>query len=200
MRKIFQLLQLKFRGYIIIDNFFPEKAAAKLRDIALSEQFVNLHYTEGGYKASDFDNGSDIKMDYRYIQSIMNKLPILKGTKYIRSWSFVYDTICEGVHPHADPSKFNCNVWVTPDSCVFDNKKNGLILFKKHANPNWTHYQYNANGDFISGYLYGSRYVKIPYKFNRAVIFPGKVFHATAEVHMKSGEENRRINYTFLFE
>lgn len=199
MLKIFQLLQLKIRGYVVIDNFFPTKVALSLRDLALSEECVNLQYSDG-YKASDFDGVVNFKMDAKYINHILKKAPILKNLKYTRSWSFVYDTICRGVPPHADSSKFNCNIWVTPDECVSDKTKNGLIIFKKFADPKWSHEQYNKNANFIKGYLSGSNYVRIPYRFNRAIIFPGKAFHTTAEVHMKTGKENRRVNYTFLFE
>lgn len=199
-RYLLQILQLKFRGYIIVDNFFPENIAKNLRIVALGEYCADSnHYN--GYKISNFDNEySSFKFDSKYIRFFKNKIPILRSLRYKRSWSFVYNEVCRGVLPHADPSAYNINVWVTPDHCVYDKKKNGLIIFNKKAHPEWNHWRYNADNDFIAGYLSDSKFVIIPYKFNRAIIFPGKTFHSTAEVHMKPGHENRRINYTFLFE
>ena len=91
------------------------------------------------------------------------------------------------------------NIWVTPDECVEDHDKNGLVIFKRKAHKmSWR--QYNSDGDFIDKYLKGSKYDRIPYKYNRAVIFRGNTFHSTDSVHMKPGDQNKRINYTFLYE
>jgi|TARA_B100000073_G_C23504865_1_gene481299 hypothetical protein len=192
-------LQIKVRGYAIIDNFFSKETCIQLREVALSERYVNL-YHKNGYKASDFDNGNTaFGISPQAVCEIKRRAPLLKNYKYVRSWSFVYDNICSGVNAHADTSTYNINWWATPDECVHDHNKNGLIIFKKHSYE-LSYEQYNIEQNFIDNYLSGSKSVKIPYKFNRAIIFPGRMFHKTDEVHMKSGKENRRINYTFLFE
>lgn len=192
-------LQIKLRGYAIVDNFFSKEICDQLRDVALSERYVNRYY-QNGYKASDFDtDNSPVKISNRAIYDIKSRTPFLKKYKYLRSWSFVYDNICPGVNAHADTSTYNLNWWATPDECVHDHNKNGLIIFKKNS-YGLTYEQYNGSQDFIDNYLSESKCVKIPYKFNRAIIFPGRLFHKTDKVHMKPGKENRRINYTFLFE
>ena len=105
---------------------------------------------------------------------------------------------------HADPSFINVNIWITPDECVEDFNKNGLRIYHKHAPKEWTREDYN--GDNIKSYLKmksylkDSKYDRIPYKYNRAIIFKGRAFHSTDNVHMKQGEENKRVNYTFLYE
>jgi hypothetical protein len=195
---LWQRVQLKVRGYIVIDNFFSKQITSELRSLALSEKDVNQYYTDG-YKAADYDNDS-VKMSLKVVDFVQKKVNILKDKKYQRSWSFLYNTICRGVNIHADPSTFNVNVWVTPNYCVEDRNKNGLILFKKMASSSMTWQQYNGDDFVINEYLKGAKYVRIPYKFNRAVIFPGKTFHTTDFVHMKPGHNNKRINYTFLFD
>jgi hypothetical protein len=195
---LWQRVQLKVRGYIVIDNFFSKQITSELRSLALSEKDVNQYYTDG-YKAADYDNDS-VKMSLKVVDFVQKKVNILKDKKYQRSWSFLYNTICRGVNIHADPSTFNVNVWVTPNYCVEDRNKNGLILFKKMASSSMTWKQYNGDDFVINEYLKGAKYVRIPYKFNRAVIFPGKTFHTTDFVHMKPGHNNKRINYTFLFD
>lgn len=60
--------------------------------------------------------------------------------------------------------------------------------------------KYNNDYQFIVDYLKDSKYTIVPYKYNRAVVFSGKTFHATNKVHMKPGHNNKRINYTFLFD
>ena len=103
------------------------------------------------------------------------------------------------MRPHADPSFINVNIWVTPDECVYDHAKNGLVIYKKKAPKEWTHFQYNADVNRIRTYLKESKYDRIPYKYNRAIIFKGNTFHSTDSVYMKPGDENRRVNYTFLY-
>jgi len=196
--KFWQKAQLKIRGYIVIDNFFSEDITSYLRTLALSEKDVN-HYFSDGYKAADYYPDSK-NMPSKFIDFIKNKVAVLKNKKYQRSWSFLYNSICRGVNVHADPSTYNVNVWVTPDHCVGNKNKNGILLFKKMATSFLSWEQYNRDGDFIDEYIKGSKYDRIKYKFNRAVIFPGKMFHTTDSVHMKPGHNNKRINYTFLFD
>ena len=112
---------------------------------------------------------------------------------------FLYNNVARGVMAHADPSYINVNIWVTPDECVADHNKNGLKLFNKKAPKEWTHSEYNSETSKIETYLKGSKYDKIPYRYNRAVIFRGNTFHETDHVHMKEGDENKRVNYTFLY-
>jgi hypothetical protein len=185
-------------NYKVIDGIFTEFTRCYLQKLALSEQCVNMNY-KGGYRASDFDGGCHIKMHPQVLKEIRDKIPVLKELKYIRSWSFIYDSQCNGVNPHADPSLYNLNVWVTPDECVEDWNKNGLKIYDIDS-ENLSYYDYNHNIDLINERIKNSKWDVIPYKCNRGVLFPGRSFHATDRVYMKPGSENRRINYTFLFE
>ena len=200
IRKWRDSIRLKISNYIIIDNFFPDKICTELREKSLNAKEYTKKYWD--YKALDFDNG-----DSESLQDISNKYVVPKiplAEKYLRSWSFVYDNVARGVGVHADPSFINVNIWITPDECVEDFNKNGLRIYHKHAPKEWTREDYN--GDNIKSYLKmksylkDSKYDRIPYKYNRAIIFKGNTFHSTDNVHMKHGEENRRVNYTFLYE
>jgi hypothetical protein len=194
-------IELYFRDCIVIDNFFSTEICTELRNFALSTpNNANKLVYGNGYTATNFDNGYGYGINPSIISYIKSKVPILSNKKYSRSWCFLYNNICRGVLPHADPSSFNVNVWVTPSESVFDKNKNGLILYKKRALTDMTWNQYNRDNEYIKKYLDGSKSFKIPYKFNRAVIFPGKIFHTTDNVHMKPGDNNKRINYTFLFD
>ena len=200
IRKWRDSIRLKISNYIIIDNFFPDKICTELREKSLNAKEYTKKYWD--YKALDFDNG-----DSESLQDISNKYVVPKiplAEKYLRSWSFVYDNVARGVGVHADPSFINVNIWITPDECVEDFNKNGLRIYHKHAPKEWTREDYN--GDNIKSYLKmksylkDSKYDRIPYKYNRAIIFKGRAFHSTDNVHMKQGEENKRVNYTFLYE
>tara|TARA_B100001996_G_C18419630_1_gene500182 strand:+ start:49 stop:651 length:603 start_codon:yes stop_codon:yes gene_type:complete len=198
IRKWRDSIRLKINNYIIIDDFFPDEICTELREKSLNAKEYTKKYWD--YKALDFDNG-----DLESLQDISNKYVVPKiplAEKYLRSWSFVYDNIARGVGIHADPSFINVNIWVTPDKCVENYNKNGLIIYHKHAPKEWSHDEYNWDKSYlkIKSYLKDSKYDRIPYKYNRAIIFKGSAFHSTDNVHMKPGEKNRRVNYTFLYD
>ena len=179
-----------------IDIFFSDVICTYLREKCLySKQYTKVYWD---YKALDFDNG-----DSESLQDISNKYVVPKiplAEKYLRSWSFVYDNVARGICPHADPSFINVNIWVTPDECVYDHNKNGLILYRKKCPKDWDWETYNRDLNLIEDFLKGSKYDRIPYKCNRAVIFRGETFHSTDSVYMKPGPENKRVNYTFLYD
>ena len=196
IRKWRDSIRLKISNYIIIDNFFPDKICKELREKALYYKKYHREYWD--YKSIDFDNG-----DSESLQDISNKYVVPKiplAEKYLRSWSFVYDNVSRGICPHADPSFINVNIWVTPDECVYDHNKNGLILYRKKCPKDWDWETYNRDLNLIEDFLKGSKYDRIPYKCNRAVIFRGETFHSTDSVYMKPGPENKRVNYTFLYD
>ena len=197
MNKYIDLLRLKIKGYIIIDDFLPDDICTELREKSLNTEKYNDRYWD--YKSIDFDHADYITESLKDISDKYVVPKISLAEKYYRSWSFVYDNVARGVPPHADPSFININLWVTPDECVQDHNKNGLRIYKKKAPKEWTWKQYNGSDVLIEDFLRGTKYDIIPYRYNRAVIFRGNTFHATDNVHMKPGLENKRVNYTFLY-
>ena len=55
-------------------------------------------------------------------------------------------------NPHADPSLYNLNVWVTPDESAEDWNKNGLRIYEKDRGD-LTHEDYNRNQDLINNMI-----------------------------------------------
>jgi len=197
MLGLFDLLRLKINNYIIIDNFFPDDICTELREKSLNAKEYNDKYWD--YQSLDFDDiPTNPSLKYISDKYITPKVSLAKN--YYRAWTFVYDNVALGVFPHADPSFININVWVTPDECVYDHNKNGLKIYKKKAPKEWTWAEYNRDSNLINGYLKDSKYDRVLYKYNRAVIFRGNTFHSTDSVHMKPGHENKRVNYTFLYQ
>ena len=186
------LLKLKLKGYLVIDNFFPDEICYQLRCIALDNKQIDFDWN--GYVARDFDKGGDSLKDIadRYVSS---KVSFIRKEFYIRSWSFLYDNKGEGVGPHIDPgSYYTINTWVTPNQCIGDNSKNGLRIYRKKYN------KINFGGIVDKDSMKGLKYDVIPYKYNRCVIFRGNTIHETDYVSMKSGHENKRVSYTFLYD
>ena len=199
IRKWRDSIRLKIRNYIIIDDFFPDEICTELREKSLNAKEYTQKYWD--YKALDFDNDNSESLQDISNKYVVPKIPLAE--KYLRSWSFVYDNVARGVGVHADPSFINVNIWITPDECVEDFNKNGLRIYRKPSPITWDKLPQDYDGHHsseIKSYLKHSKYDRIPYKYNRAIIFKGNTFHSTDNVHMKHGEENRRVNYTFLYE
>tara|TARA_R100001594_G_C4027175_1_gene260485 strand:- start:185 stop:775 length:591 start_codon:yes stop_codon:yes gene_type:complete len=191
---LFDRLKLKINNYIIIDNFFPEKICKQLRSYALNDPIVNgddwkTHIS----KTFDFDY-SHSSLKFIADNYVASKVSFLKKDSYNRSWSNVYENFTGGVAPHIDPgSYFTVNIWVTSDDAILDKSKNGLKVYKKKYN------KMNHGGVVEEEFIKTTSYDIIPYRYNRAVVFRGNTVHETNEVSMKSGDENKRINYTFLY-
>ena len=102
MNKYIDWLRLKIKGYIIIDDFFPEEICEQLRYKSLNcKKYKNAYWD---YKAIDFDDApsddslKDIADDY-----VSTRFSLIEKEDYMRSWSFIYDNAARGVMPHAAP-------------------------------------------------------------------------------------------------
>jgi hypothetical protein len=129
-------------------------------------------------------------MSIRIADNLLKKLPALDP--FERAWSFIYNNNVGGVPLHADPSTSNLNIWVTPNKCLKDRKKNGLEIYKLLPPKNWTR---RKNPKKVEELIKKSNVKPVKY---RGILFNGAYFHRTASVSMKDGLENRRISFTML--
>ena len=190
--------QLKKNQITIIDNFFTQELLSILKIRILYAKHVDTNYKT--YQAIDYRGNQDYITNL-IVKELKNKLDILPP--FQRAWSFVYTTDSPGVPLHADPSKFNINIWVSNNESVKDKFSNGLKIYKISPPSDWKRKDWNApkNTGQMKQYIdsHNIQPTLIEYKSNRAVIFDGTYFHQTHFVSMKAGVENRRVSYTMLF-
>jgi len=180
---------------VVVDNFFKDYVCEYLRLRMLTSTFFHAKYKD--YQA----------IDYTIEDSITNEISLeVKNTyklkKFKRAWSFIYNNTAEGTEFHADPSFININIWVTPNKSISNFNKNGLIICNKRPPSDWTRDYWNADkNNCIDNFLNDNttKYIKIPYRYNRAIFFNGALFHRTNGVETKPGIEHRRVSYTMLF-
>lgn len=189
-------------GYVVIDDFLYPEVADELHSLALNSTKVDDVYPNGGYHSINYDKDN---VPFEILPTIINTMqdafnPI-EDLEFDRGWTFVCNGEGEGVTPHADPAKINVNLWVTRNECVSDFQKNGLIIYDKQPPEDWPYEKYNNDPEAVEAYIKESNAMAryIPYNFNRIIIFNSKYFHKTNGVSMKSGDNNRRVNYTFMF-
>ena len=191
--------KFKSRGIVVIDNFLSDQTCNILRNFALNP--VNGYqdiYPD--YKAINFDRFSSDLSQIQIVNQFKNKIKFLGEIEYARSWCFCYDNKSRGVLPHADPSYVNINVWVTPNQSINNFNKNGLKIYHTIRDKNVPHSLYNSNQDYIKSQVHNSKFTVVPYKYKRAIIFLGSLYHETMGVDMKEGENNKRVSYTYLFD
>ena len=184
------------KGFAVVDGLLSPEELDELRWWGYVGRKEN-HYKGGYWGIADVKDKCEA---YRNLsQRFINEIDILKGKEYYSGWIFVYNNKCDGITPHADPAATNINVWITPDHCVEDANKNGLIIYRKKAPADWSYKDYNENVPKIRSLLEGADKQEIKYKCNRMMMFDSNRFHETNGVCMKEGEWNRRMNVTFMF-
>ncbi len=105
----------------------------------------------------------------------------------------------EGIGLHCAAAAVNINIWLTPDDANLDPSSGGLVVF---ATPcEHLTFQEAQSPDVGAAALLGREHLNyaIPYKRNRAVIFPSTLWHQTDRYSFRGGHKNRRINLTLLF-
>jgi len=174
----------------IIDNFFPDDVCTRLRNFMLEKKSYDELYAD--YAAVNFYDRTD---EVNYIQ---DKIIELKNFSYLRSWSFIYRNFARGVLPHADPARYTLSIWVSLDESILDWRENGLNVYMvKPASENSEKY---SNGyEYVYDVIKDVDPVRIPYKYNRAILFDSLYIHSSGNVSMKPGDIHRRVGYTYLF-
>mgnify|MGYP006082312321 CR=1 FL=1 len=189
---------------VIIDNFLENEAIEELRNYALESSIWHKNYHNKNYIGSIAGNGNYSKIHHGIINELKINLPnLLNGMNFEQMWAFNYDSKKnKGINAHADFAKVNLNFWITPDK--FNNSKNssGLKIYNKAVPKHWSFDDYNSESqDLITKYLKEEKnnFIKIPYKFNRAILFDSSLIHETDELKFAESYIGRRINYTILF-
>jgi len=190
-------------GLTIVDKFLDINTIKSIRDFSLYSGIIQEQ--RQGYYAIDFNRSELWTPELEGIVSeLAEKMPSICAS-FLRAWSFVYDQQCEGVSIHADPVNTNLNLWVTPDDCISDFRRNGLIIWKSKPPKGWVYEDYNTSNEDCRNRIYeflknnNAEEVSIKYKFNRAIFFNSQLFHKTNGVLTRPGKANARVNYTFLF-
>lgn len=166
--------------YVIIVNFLKEEYCQRLRTFGLNIlQFNHQKYPD--YQALNFNKDPLRGVWFPLLTNISDEiqLNLIKDSNYIRGWVFLHDNYqtCS-VKRHRDgPAKITLNVWVTPDECIDKNTNdyNGVLIHREQGT------------------------VHVPYKYNRAMMFYSNTEHESQLARFKEGENNKKVNYTFLY-
>jgi hypothetical protein len=190
------------KGSAVIDNFFDVEFALTLRDKILN----NYKDAKPSNRYPDYilkDADEKVFPSIQIANDLYEHIQELKDT-YSRSWVGVFENKGNGTSYHYDwESLVTLNIWLTPNECVQDFSKNGLLIFPIQV-PQEVREEENplvSQAQFVKEFMSLHKHVEpieIKYNFNRAV-FQTSLLHATNGVSMKDGEDNKRVSMTILF-
>lgn len=191
-----QLLLKKF-NLVVLDNFFTTNMCETLHNRMTQATQFKDYYAD--YQALDYDLNDEVTK--KIVDDLAQACPELLSN-FKSAWSFVYNNEALGTGVHADPSNFNINCWVTPNKCVKNKYLNGLKIYNVKVPSEATRAQYNRNeNNYLTDLIYENPHIiyRIPYAYNRTIIFDANCPHETDSVSMIDGKENRRVSYTMLY-
>lgn len=182
---------------VVLDNFLSNETCNLLHTRMIKSEKFHDNYI--GYSAIDYN--LEDSLTKQIVDDLYSKSEKLFGN-FVRAWSFVYDNEASGVDIHSDPSNYNINIWVTPNESVKDKYSNGLNVYNVMVPKEANRAMYNKNIDnYLKDLVYANPHVifRIPYRFNRAILFDASLPHETDKVSMLPGQENKRVSYTMLY-
>jgi hypothetical protein len=175
-------------GFCVIDNFLDPIYCERLRKFMLTINFRNDIYNS--YASVNFSkNGNNIW--FRLLTNISDEIKenfkFLDKLNYSRGWSFIHENLQnKSVGKHSDPEALiTFNIWCTPNECILKDSEeyNGIVIYDTFNIKEVEKVKKNI----------------VRYKFNRVTIFDSRKIHESLLSNFKSGYENRKINYTFLY-
>lgn len=178
------------------DGHFDQGDLLHLRKYALSARATKLFK---GYRKISL---SKIHDDPNLANIIKRSSELVPADAVLdQGWFMVYNNKCDGIPLHADYAYMTVNIWITPDSCIKNYKKNGMVIYELQAPADWSFEKFNGDSEGI-GELINKHTPKlhtIPYAFNRAVVFRSNMFHATDGVETVQGSLHRRVNLSLMY-
>jgi hypothetical protein len=175
-------------GFCVIDNFLDPIYCERLRKFMLTINFRNDIYNS--YASVNFSkNGNNIW--FRLLTNISDEIKenfkFLDKLNYSRGWSFIHENLQnKSVGKHSDPEALiTFNIWCTPNECILKDSEeyNGIVIYDTFNIKEVEKVKKNI----------------VRYKFNRVTIFDSRKIHESLLSNFKSGYENRKVNYTFLY-
>jgi hypothetical protein len=125
---------------------------------------------------------------------------VLRDYELVYLWAFKCDSRREAVALHADSAVINFNFWITPDSANRAPDSGGMLIYPQTPPADWNLEEQTLSQPVIDRWVAQQPPpLRIPYRCNRAVMFPSRLVHASDHCDFALGYTQRRINITLLF-
>lgn len=184
----------------VVDGVFEPTALAALRTYLTQSTFWFDARPERGYVGAHLHDGLAGPLVRDTATAVLDLArPYIGSALIAQVWAFKYAPVAAGIDLHADQADMNINLWLTDESHNID-CAGGMTIFGARVPENWNFGMYNASPEMGRAYLkkIGAVEHRIPYRGNRAIIFPSRLFHQTDAVRFQRDYDKRRINMTIM--
>ena len=190
-------------GLVVIDDFLTDEALHGLRKFCLESTIWHANRYSHGRLGAFFRGGFSTPLLAQIAEELRDLFPRIIGRRHALTqiWGFKYGYMQPRMPAHADFAAVNVNFWLTDERANLTPDHGGLVLYDVEAPEDWSHHDYNRNGQAITQYLAAqqAKGLYVPYKANRAVIFNSRLFHRTELFRFGERYEDRRVNVTMLY-
>jgi len=187
----------------VLDNVLTEAALYTLRKFLTDATIWYDARPERRYLGAHLHDGLASDFLCRLIEAARACFARFVGSvRIIQVWAFKYAPTASGIDYHADQADWNLNIWPTETAANLDPASGGMTIARFPVPADWSFQRYNASPERHRAMLAASGVgeVNIPYRGNRAVLFPSRYLHRTNEVRFAPAYTARRINMTFMAE
>ncbi len=187
-------------NFAVIDNFFAPETCAFIRDAIVNNKgwsFMNWQAEELFIRNFDLPIVKDVAA------AVTERLPrIFDRLALVQHIAFMHQRN-NGLCAHSDTGLVTVDVWLTPEEFNLEPESGGLVLYDVKRESDQDIHQFNARPwcvEYFKAHTRGGS-VTVPYKYNRAIIFDARTFHASDRMRfVGTGADTYRINYALLFD
>ncbi len=195
-----QYIETSPYNYAVMDDFLTPEACTQVRQAIVE----NKGWSFMNWQAEElFIRNFDLPAAEQIAQAMVQLVPgILANLVMVQHIAFMHQRN-NGLCPHSDTGLVTLDIWLTPDDYNLDPDTGGLLLYDVKRTSDQDIHQFNARPWCVEYYEQNTRggNAKVGYRFNRAILFDARNFHASDRMRFASdGAHTYRINYALLFD
>lgn len=187
--------------YIFDDVLTPEARAALLAELLGSTYWFDAR-AERRYLGAHLHDGFSTPLVLALSQAMQAAISARVGqVAMAQLWAFRYLEESGGIDIHADQGDWNLNIWPVDEAQLLEaGGEGGMTLYDLKIGADIPFEQYNARPDLNRERIAaaGAAAHVVPYRGNRAVLFPSRYLHKTNAARFADHHEGRRINVTMM--
>lgn len=187
-------------NYAVIDNFLTSAVVEEMRQALLE----NKCWQYRNWTSKELNNR---RPEIPGLDSIVDKLKaelpnVFKGLELVNHWAFLHQQNA-GLETHSDNGSVTVNLWLTPDEYNLEPDTGGLIFYDVKRSDDMFIHEFNV-ADYTKTYLAErtkGKSLRVSYKFNRALIFDSRTFHASDKMNFVAKDTSTyRLNLSLIFD
>lgn len=188
--------------FFILDNVLTGEGRQALLDQLLKAAIWFDVRDERGYLGAHLHEGFATPFVLglaREMQATISRLA--EPVEVAQLWAFRYLQESQGIDIHADQGDWNLNIWPVDETHLQEGDGvGGMTLYDLRIGEDIAFEDYNARPELNRGRIAASGAAEhvVPYRGNRAVLFPSKYLHKTNAARFSDSHEGRRINVTMM--